>query len=181
MKRLAILALSFALTACDSDKKDGAGAPKTLPPNPVGKWEVKSEAGKAYFYTRYEFKDDNTFTRESGTSTGVVMKKISGSWSATAQEAPYYSTGASLTDDMLRGAGIQPKIDRVPGSIVLRYNVKSKSDIEVGATLVAERGPVFEPAKKTFDLEEHRSLALDKTGDRQFLSISKQPFERVNP
>jgi hypothetical protein len=181
MKRLAILALSFALSACDSDKKDDADGKKTAPPNPVGKWELKSEAGKHFFYTRYEFKDDHSFTRESGTSTGAVTEKISGSWKASNVAAPYYLFGSSLSDSMLRGAGVDPIDVRLPGSVVLRYTVKSKSNIPVGATLVAENGPVFELEKKSFDLEEHRSLTVSKANDKDFLTISKQRFERVNP
>lgn len=181
MKRLAILALSFALTACDSDKKDDAETKKSTPPNPVGKWESKSEAGKHFFYTRYEFKDDHSFTRESGTSTGAVTEKISGSWKASTVAAPYYSFGSSLSDSMLRGTGIDPMDVRFPGSVVLRYTVKSKTDIRVGATLVSENGPVFELEKKSFDLEEQWSLSVSKANDKDFLTINKQRFERVNP
>src|SRR5436190_16831519 len=113
MKRFAILAVLVAITGCD--KKDAAGSKSAGPPSPVGKWEQRTNPGTPYIYWRYEFKDDHTFTRESGTSSGVVTRKTSGTWSTSSQEAPHYSTGTTLTDDMLRGAGIEPKADRVSG------------------------------------------------------------------
>ncbi|HEX2747508.1 MAG TPA: hypothetical protein VHM91_05855 [Verrucomicrobiales bacterium] len=178
MKRLALIALSLVFAGCDSDKND-ADSTKTGSPSPVGSWEIRSNPGTPYFYTRYEFKDDHSFTRENGTSQGVVTRKISGSWTASSQEAPHYSIGTSLTDDMLRGAGAEPKAGRVPGSLVLRYNVKSKSAIEVGATLVGQRGPVMELEKQTFDLEEHLPLALNKAEGGEWLTIGKERYSRV--
>jgi hypothetical protein len=182
MNRCAAIALGLVLAGCNSgskDKKD-ADSKNPAPPSPAGKWELRSAPAAPYLFTRYEFRDDHSFTRETGTSSGVVTKRISGSWSTSGQAAPNYSTGASLTDDMLRGAGVAPvNTDRTAGSLVLRYTVKSKSEIEVGATLVAERGPIMELDKRTFDLEEHHSLVLTKSDDKEWLSIGTLRFSKL--
>lgn len=170
--------------------------------DPTGKWEIRDDGlvqpdgswpkKEHYLFTRYEFKSDGSFVRETGASSiPADAQRVSGSWKVEAIDQPAQKDGSGILrksdplDELRKTAGL-PEVKDGPaparGTLALSYTVRKKDDIPVGATLMAERGPIMEP-RDSFSLQERLSLSLRESTPpgHAALTVGTRTFRRIQP